>query len=106
MEDNRNSQGQLHHGTHMAGPRHPQREMAAKEKISITLDKDVFDFVEYGIRMRWWPSRSAGVNFIIAQFMRQQSQGAGQQSGQSPSPQQGMIGQNPHSTQLGRRGHP
>jgi hypothetical protein len=90
----------------MAGPRHPQREMAAKEKISITLDKDVFDFIEYGIRMRWWPSRSAGVNFIIAQFMRQQNQGAGQQSGQSPPPQQGMIGQNPHSTQLGRRGHP
>ena len=55
--------------------------MAAKEKISITLDKDVFDYIEYGIRMRWWPSRSAGVNIIITQFMRQQNQANVQQPG-------------------------
>ena len=90
----------------MAGPRHPQREMAAKEKISITLDKDVYDFIEYGIRMRWWPSRSAGVNLIITQFMRQQNQVNAQQPGQSPPQQQGMLGQTPRSTQGGWMGHP
>lgn len=90
----------------MAGPRHPQREMAAKEKISITLDKDVFDYIEYGIRMRWWPSRSAGVNIIITQFMRQQNQANAQQPGQSPPQQQSMLGQNPHSIQGGWMGHP
>ena len=90
----------------MAGPRHPQREMAAKQKISITLDKDVFDFIEYGIRMRWWPSRSAGVNIIVTQFMRQQNQANGQQPGQ-PSPQSlGMLGQSPRLTQGGWTGHP
>ena len=90
----------------MAGPRYPQREMASKEKLSITLDKDVFDYIEYGIRMRWWPSRSAGVNFIIAQFIHQQGQAGQQQPQQQPPPQQGMMGQNSHSTQGGWRAHP
>lgn len=103
---NRNSQVHDDIGGCMGGPRHAQREMASKEKLSITLDKDVFDYIEYGIRMRWWPSRSAGVNLIIAQFMRQQVPAASQPHQQQPSPPQGMMGQSPHSTQGGWRGHP
>ena len=93
----------------MAGPRHPQREMASKEKVSITLDRDVFDFIEHGIRMRWWPSRSAGINMCIAQVMRQQvqsGQGAQQRPPQPPLQQGGMPPMNPHSTQEGRMGRP
>ena len=93
----------------MAGPRHPQREMASKEKVSITLDRDVFDFIEHGIRMRWWPSRSAGINMCIAQVMRQQvqsGQGVQQRPPQPPLQQGGMPPMNPHSTQEGRMGRP
>jgi len=106
MVNFRNTQVHRDIGGGMAGPRHPQRDMASKEKVSITLDRDVFDFIEYGIRMRWWPSRSAGVNFVIAHFMRQQVQAGQQQPQQQPPPQQGMMGQSPHSTQAGWRGHP
>ena len=56
----------------MAGPRHPQREMASKEKVSITLDRDVFDFIEHGIRMRWWLNRSQAVAMMGFAFMRNQ----------------------------------
>ena len=85
----------------MAGPRHPQREMASKEKVSITLDRDVFDFIEHGIRMRWWPSRSAGINMCIAQVMRQhvQSNQGGQQRLRNRLCNKGMPPMNPHSTQ-------
>ena len=106
---NRNSQVLPYRGANMAGPRHQHRELASKEKVSITLDKDVFDFIEHGVRMRWWPSRSAGINFVIAQFIQHRNhsgQNRTQQPPQQPPQSQGMMGGYPHSVPREPTGRP
>ena len=76
-------------------PRYPEREMNKKIRVSITLDKDIWDFVEYGIKMRWWPNRSAGINMLIASIMTQRQQ----ENQQQPRQYGNTDGGNSRSTQ-------
>ena len=45
--------------------------ISPKGTISVTLDKELFDYIEHGIRMRWWLNRSQAITIGFA-FMRNQ----------------------------------
>ena len=48
------------------------KDKSKKVAISVTLDKELFDFIEHGIRMRWWLNRSQAINMMGFAFIRSQ----------------------------------
>ena len=58
-------------GISMSRRRHEQ-DKSKKVAISVTLDKELFDFIEHGIRMRWWLNRSQAINMMGFAFIRSQ----------------------------------
>lgn len=52
--------------------RQHEQDRAKKVPISVTLDKELFDYIEHGIRMRWWLNRSQALNMMGFAFMRNQ----------------------------------
>ncbi len=58
-------------GQLMSRRRHEQ-DKSKKVPISVTLDKELFDYIEHGIRMRWWLNRSQAVAMMGFAFMRNQ----------------------------------
>jgi hypothetical protein len=64
--------------------RRQEQDRAKKVPVSITIDKELFDFIEYGIRMRWWQNRSQAIQMIGHWFMRNQQK---MQQSQSQEPQ-------------------
>lgn len=55
----------------MSRRRHEQ-DQSKKVAVSVTIDKELFDFIEMGIRNRWWQSRSHAINMIGYVFMQNQ----------------------------------
>ena len=58
-------------GISMSRRRHEQ-DKSKKVAISVTLDKELFDFIGHGIRMRWWLNRSQAINMMGFAFIRSQ----------------------------------
>jgi hypothetical protein len=54
--------------------RQQEQDRAKKVPISITLDKELFDYIELGIRMRWWLNRSQAITMMGHWFMRNQQE--------------------------------
>jgi len=52
--------------------RQHEQDRAKKVPISVTLDKELFDYIEHGIRMRWWLNRSQAIAMMGFAFMRNQ----------------------------------
>ena len=62
-----------------------EQDKSKKVAISVTLDKELYDFIEHGIRMRWWLNRSQAINMMGFAFIRSQ---------QSMQPTQSQVSQN------------
>lgn len=82
----------------MSRRRHEQ-DQSKKVAVSVTIDKELFDFIEHGIRMRWWQSRSHAMNMMGFMFMQSQ-----QRPGREQTPSMGMPPHFGHSLQSGRKG--
>ena len=63
-----------------------EQDKSKKVAISVTLDKELYDFIEHGIRMRWWLNRSQAINMMGFAFIRSQ---------QSMQPTQSQVSQSP-----------
>lgn len=83
----------------MSRRRHEQ-DQSKKVPISVTIDKELFDFIELGIRNRWWQSRSHAINMMVFTFMQNQQRLVREQT-----PSQGIpphFGHLPQSERMGR----
>jgi metal-responsive CopG/Arc/MetJ family transcriptional regulator len=82
----------------MSRRRHEQ-DQSKKVAVSVTIDKELFDFIEMGIRNRWWQSRSHAINMIGYMFMQNQQRLVREQT-----PSMGMpphFGRSPQSERKG-----
>ncbi len=82
----------------MSRRRHEQ-DQSKKVAVSVTIDKELFDFIEMGIRNRWWQSRSHAINMMGFMFMQNQQRNAREQT-----PSMGMPPHFGRSLQLERKG--
>ena len=62
-------------------------DKSKKVPISVTVDKELFDYIEHGIRMRWWLNRSQAIAMMGFAFMRNQQSMQQPNSPNAHSPQ-------------------
>ena len=67
--------------------RQHEQDRAKKVAISVTIDKELFDYIEKGIRMRWWLNRSQAIAMMGFAFMRNQQSMQQPNSPNARSPQ-------------------